>query len=351
MLEGRSYVPLLHARLAEMRALRELPTATKNLIFPVIRIRPWLNSRALNNVFEVIEAGVGNRMFGLDLDPSRNLPEKAAPAYQEFRRLFLPDGAFSAYYDCVAQAPNRVPVLRTEQGALQLQGQLDRVEFLDRGLVVRVMVEAPANFRDIAGACLERGIENVVFVFDCGWRPDVLVQAARCTALVDSLMDISEDFEVVVAGSSFPEAFSGLGARFLIDVGERFLFQQVRRNINRGILFYGDWGSTRRPTDPVPMTNVPRIDMAHRFDWTCWRSEDGEDYAGVAARVVGDPDWDGNLGVWGEYMIESTAEGLDPAIRSPAMAAAVRVNLHMNVQANFDNPEVEIVDEPVGEDL
>ncbi|MEG3173506.1 hypothetical protein U1708_14920 [Sphingomonas sp. ZB1N12] len=352
MLEGRTYAPLLHARLAEMRALRELPTNTKNAIFPVIKIRPWLNARTLAKVFDVIQEAVGDRAYGLDLDDSRNIANAQRQAYQEFSRLFDSSDGYSQYYECVARSNNIVPVLRLSPLDLQLERQIDHIENLDRGVVIRVTTQEPGQFLEIASYCLYRNIRNVLFVFDCGWRTDVLTQSATCAGLLESLMDVSEHFEVVVAGSSFPQSFSGLGERFDIPVAERLLFQEVRRSVNRGSLTYGDWGSTRPPTAPVPMRNIPRIDIARGLNWTSWRSVDGETYADVAERVIEDAEWDGNIGVWGEYMIQSTAEGLDPAVRSPAMAAAVRVNLHMHIQANYDNPQgLAVQDEPVGDDL
>ncbi|MBB4641957.1 beta family protein [Rhizorhapis suberifaciens] len=353
MLEGRRYVPLLHARLAEMRALRELPSGTKNLIFPVIRVRPWLNAKYLSKVFDVISDSLGERGYGLDLDASKRNPDIDKPAYREFVGLFNSARGYSAYYDCVAEAPNRIPVLRREgHQTLELQHQLNRVGNLERGLVVRVEANNPGDYSQVAENCFARNLENVVFVIDCGWRIDVLQQSSNCTSIVNEILEINDAFEIVVAGSSFPHAFNGMGPKRKFAVNERVLFQNVRRNVNKGRLYYGDWGSTRPPTDPVPMTNVPRIDIADRSDWTAFRSDNGETYPDIAERITDDPDWDGDTGLWGNYMIKSTAEGLDPAIRAPAMAAAVRVNIHMHMQAHFDDPDgIEVVDEPVGEDL
>jgi hypothetical protein len=320
---------------------------------PVIRIRPWLNSKSLSKAFDVIQDAFGDRAFGLDLDHFKNDPANLKPAYQEFADLFDEAGGFYNYYACVAEKQNRIPVLRRSGGGTPFLGeQLDACAQLERGVIVRISPNQPGDYLDIAAACVAEELENVVFIIDCGWRIDVLSQAAICTGLVNNILDISEEIEVVVAGSSFPDAFAGMGPRASFPIGERLLFQNVRQNINRGRLVYGDWGSTRPPTDPVPMTNVPRIDTASSTSWPAWRSEDGESYADVAERVVADPLWTGNTDLWGYYMIESTAEGLDPAIKAPAMAAAVRVNLHMQTQAHFDNPNnLSLGDEPVGEDL
>jgi hypothetical protein len=353
MLEGRTYVPLLHARLAEMRALRELPTATKNLMLPIIRVRPWLNSKKLAKVFDVVADAFGDRAFGLDLDSSKFVDDSEKPAQQEFSELFNQNDGYSAYYACVEGAANRIPVMRVVGGVTHhLQRQIDHVERLDRGAFYRMDVANPGDYMLFAETCVERGIENVVFVIDCGWRTDVLVRAANCVPIVNALAGVSDEFEVVVAGSSFPDSFSGIGARANFPISERVLFQNVRQNTNFGRLYYGDWGSTRPPAAPVPMTNVPRIDIARRSDWVAWRSEDGESYEEIAERVVSDPAWTSDSGLWGDYMIASTAEGLEPAIRAPAMAAAVRVNLHLNTQARFNEPGgVVVEDEPVGDDL
>jgi hypothetical protein len=353
MLEGRTYVPLLHARLAEMRALRELPTETKNLIFPVIRVRPWLNSKSLRKVFGVINDAFGERAYGLDLDATKLNPNSEKPAQQEFAELFDPEQGFAAYYNFVSEKPNRIPVIRRAGGNTpQLEAQVERIADLSRGAVFRLNPDAPGDHLLFAHACVEQAIENVLFILDCGWRLDVLGLAQQCTAIVNQLVGVDDQLEIVVAGSSFPNTFAEMGARSVFPINERILFQNVRQNVNQGNLYYGDWGSTRPPTDPVPMTNVPRIDVANRDRWLAWRSEDGESYEDIAERVVDDPAWNGNTGLWGNYMIASTAEGLDPAIRAPAMAAAVRVNLHMNAQARFDAPDgLAIEDEPVGEDL
>lgn len=355
MLEGREYVPLLYTRLAEVRAMRELPEASKNLLVPVFKLRPWLNSKSLTRALEVIEEAVGNRLYGLDLDdfkfdPNPD-PEKLAKV--EFASLFNSEGGFENYYDLVEQGDNRVPVFRSiSSDEIQIDAQLDRVEDIERGVFVRCKVLEPGALLMVAQAIADRDIDNSVFVLDCGWGADILTQAAVASQYAQSLADISEDFEIVIAGSSFPDSFAGKGDRFEISAIERQLYAEVRRQVNFAALYYGDWGSTRPPTDPVPMRNVPRIDVARPSNWVCWRSENEETYVEVAQRVVNDPTWDGELGIWGEYMISATAEEQDVRIKAPAMAAAARVNLHLHQQANFDNPEgLHVGDEAIGDDL
>lgn len=355
MLEGRPYSPLLHARLAELRALRELPDTTKNLLVPIIKLRPWLNAKTLDKALEVVEQAVGNRLYGLDLDESKFelVPDPGKPARVEFAALFNAEDGYRRYYELVASGSNRVPVFRGINAPQpQVDEQLDRIRGLERGGFVRAPHNSPGAILDVVQRAHDRAIENIVFVIDCGWGRDLLTRSAICAGLVQQIVDIAEDFEIVISGSSFPDSFNGLGPRFETLAQERSLFQEVRRAVNGGNLIYGDWGSTRPPSDPVPMRNIPRIDVARSSNWLSWRSEDEEDYQDLAIRAMNDPEWEGDLGIWGEYMIESTASGSDGAIRSPAMAAAVRVNFHLHRQANFENPDgLHIGDEVVGDDL
>jgi hypothetical protein len=355
MLEGREYVPLLYARLAEIRAMRELPEVSKNLLVPVFKLRPWLNSKTLARALEVIEEAVGNRLYGLDLDDFKfeANPDPEKPARVEFARLFEHADGFTNYYELVGQGDNRVPVFRSLNSEhIQIDRQLDHVAAIGRGVFVRAKVTEPGALLNVAQAIADREIDNPVYVLDCGWGADILSQAAIAAQQAQNLVDISHDIEVVIAGSSFPNAFSGMGGRFQINAIERQVYSEVRRLVNFPALYYGDWGSTRPPTDPVPMRNVPRIDIARSDNWLSWRSEDEEDYIDVAERVIADPAWDGQLGIWGEYMILATAAEEDVRIKAPAMAAAVRVNLHLHQQANFGHPDaLHIGDEMVGDDL
>lgn len=352
LLQGRTYVPLLHARQAEMRALREMPDQSRSRLFPVIKLRPWLNSKTLEKAFENIDLATDGAAYGLDLDSFANDPASLKPARVEFARLFDPHLGFKNYYDAVEDGENRIPVFRdlSSQNP-QIPLQISQVAQLDRGLFVRVSTRFPGRFLEVAQRCIDEDISNVVFIFDCGWNTNLLPQSAVSAGLINSLLDITEDYEVVIAGSSFPDAFGGNGTRFHIPAQERPLYRAVQAAVNRIQLVYGDWASTREPTDPTPMKNIPRIDTATLTQWNCWRS-DGEDYKEVAERVVDDPDWSGNLDLWGDYMIQSTADGQEPSIKSAVMAAAVRINLHMIAQAGIENPDrIHLGDEPVGDDL
>ena len=60
MFQGLDYVPLLHARLAEIRAFEALAEQTKRRMFPVVRLRPWFNAATIDRAIEVVEAAIGD---------------------------------------------------------------------------------------------------------------------------------------------------------------------------------------------------------------------------------------------------------------------------------------------------
>lgn len=353
MLEGRAYVPLLHLRLAEVRALTELPVAVKNVLLPIIRLRPWLNSKDFSRAFEKVTEAFPGRFYGADLDSTRFLPDRDSDAYEEFRSFFDETDGFANYYGALALQPYAVPVLRTTfAGVPNLDRQVDHIAALGRGVIVRIQAEHPIPIENIVGSMMEADVDNRLLIVDGGWGRDILTRAASCTAIAQAVLAVDENAEIVIGAGSFPESFAKLGEHFTIDAFERPLFNEVRRQLNAGRIVFGDWASTRPPKDPVPMRNIPRIDVAERAAWESWRSGDGENYQALARQTVRDRRLGAEPDLWGEYMIVSTAQGKEPSIKSPAMAAAVRINLHMTMQATFDNPDaLQILDEPVGDDL
>ncbi|KRB79868.1 hypothetical protein ASE00_19420 [Sphingomonas sp. Root710] len=103
------------------------------------------------------------------------------------------------------------------------------------------------------------------------------------------------------------------------------------------------------------MRNVPRIDLPTSNQWITFRRdkdlEDNEDYTDIAQRVIDDSEWPANLNIWGTYTISWTASGEPGAIRSPATAAAARINIHLHQQAFFGANNVVIDgDEPFTDD-
>lgn len=355
MLEQFPYCPTLYARVAEIKALAQLPAATKDRLFPLIIARPWPNAKHLARTWEKIGDAMGNRRFALDLDRTRQNSGGKLAAAAEFDELFVSRNGFANYYDAISQIAEAIPVLRLGGGeATQFDAQARHVDSLDRGLVVRIEHGAVTNPIALVEQVLGR-FQDVSFFVDAGWSRDILGREAWASNIVGRIARDHPEIEVVISGSSFPDSFSDIGDRGVIPVEERHLYNNLVRRHNAATLIYGDWGSTRPPWDPAPMRNIPRIDLPTPGQWISFRRDrdldDDEDYTDIAQRVVADPDWPADLDIWGTYTIEWTASGEPGAIRSPATAAAARINIHLHRQAFFGANDIMVDgDEPFTDD-
>ncbi|GAJ29614.1 beta family protein [Acidomonas methanolica] len=347
MLENFPYCPTLYARVAEMKALSQLPASTKDRIFPLIVARPWPNAKKLEKTWEKITSAIGKRRFALDLDISKKNVQSDAEACQEFRELFDPQKGFASYYKLVSEIPYAIPVLRISGGTLlNLDEQIKHIEALDRGVVVRIEFGSVQNYISILEKILKKLSDFSIFV-DLGWSRDIIGREMWASGIVEFVSRDRPETELVISGSSFPDKFSNLGDRGKVSIEERIVYNSLVRRHNAAILIYGDWGSTRPPSPPSPMKNVPRIDLPESGDWISFRQDQEldatETYSEIAQRVITDSSWPADLDIWGTYTIKWTANGEPGAIRSPSTAAAARINIHLHRQAMFGGNDM-IVD-------
>jgi hypothetical protein len=329
MLENASYCPILHARVAEAKALTQLSGAAKDRLFPIVVWRPWPNARGLEKTSEKITAALGGRRFAVDLDPTKR--GAGTPAGAEFDRLFDPAGGYQNYYELVGGLPNAVPVLRPSP--INLDEQLAHIEALDSGVVVRLEFNAAAEMIEAARRLVQE-TPDVVVLIDAGWSTELLVREAWASRMIQTITDVRPDIELIVAGSSFPDAFGNIRGRGRIPVQERRLHTELIRRHNAAHITYGDWGSTRPPAvEATIMRNTPRLDLPFQTEWICYRRSDDEDYPELARELMADPMWPAQLTIWGTFMISATADSLPGSIRSPGTAAAARINIHLHRQA------------------
>lgn len=337
MLQNVDYCPILHVRVAETKALFHLPAATKDRIFPVLVGRPWPNAKALTRAWEKIGEAMGGRRFALDLDGTKYRAGGATPAAAEFDALFDPGNGYENYYGELVEVPLAVPVMRIADGSIQqLDAQVEHVDALDRGVVLRLQYGCVTRPAELVRQVLDR-VEDVAVVIDAGWSSDLLGREAWASTIIGAITEVQPEAEIILSGSSFPDSFTSVGHRGEVDVVERGLHARLTRRHNAARIVYGDWGSTRPPaTESVPMRNIPRIDLPTTREWICFRRDGEEGYPEIADRLISDPEWPEQLQIWGTYTIQCTAEDLPGAIRSPGTAAAARINIHMHRQAHFD---------------
>lgn len=86
---------------------------------------------------------------------------------------------------------------------------------------------------------------------------------------------------------------------------------------------------------------MDRVDYPTSDAWNISRDKtDGWDFHRAAEAIVEGPDWDGDLGIWGEEMIQNTTVSPELGIDTPQKNVAARVNIHLHRQAFFGTGDI-----------
>lgn len=338
MLEAVEYVPLLHSKRAEIRALRHLDTAIRNAIFPIIVLRPW-NANNLSKAFERIDESVGDFRYGLDLDRYKFGAGGRQPAATEFDALFSSHDGFASYYDMISQGGGRVPVLRSEAGQFtHIDKQLQHADNIGRGIIVRVERDYTTNLSDLLSNPNFLP-QDALFVVDVGWTTEVLFQELWATTVISTISNAYPDAEIAYVSSCFPDSFSHIVNSGVFSIDDRNLFARLRQRHNNANLTYGDWGSTRKSLEAGGGTHYNRIDLADLGSWTSYRETVvGDTYNKLAINIINNVAlWSNIPPCWGRHAVESTAINIPGAIVGTEGAASARINMHITVQASGGN--------------
>lgn len=336
------YLPFLSLRPAEMLALEELPSATKDRMLPLIHLRPWTTAFALQSGLDRLTAAYGNRPTVIAV----GAPETAAnlrPVHRELAILRDAEGGYQNWCRFIEDEGHEhfIPAVQIEDPA-GIDGQVRRFYELGRGLVVIVPRAALGGLRALAKAVtqLTDAGRGVCFVLD-ERRTDIhsLNRAVFLTAHCDEIKEICPYAAISISGSSFPDNFKGVAGQ---DIYERILFNEVVAKVGKKRMIYSDRGSARVERMGGGGLPMPRVDYPLAQHWSFFRSqtEGAPGYKQMAENLLS-PEvgvFDERLRVWGTLMIERTAKGIEPSIKTPARSTAVRINLHLQRQTFFDDP-------------
>lgn len=338
-LEQLTYLPILALKPAEMRALEELPNRTKDLLLPLVPLRPWVGAHHLHNALKRLSDAYGDRPIVVALgDPE--LPNDR-PVHGELAHLRIEDAGFANWCDFVRQHANFIPAVQFGAVAEE-EAQIACLHALDRGLFVIVERTAFPVLPQVAqrvGRLAGNG-RSVCFVLDFGVAArDHLQVAQYATNLARTVREHAPEAFVALSASSFPDQFVD---RVTQPIYERRLYDEVARQPGIERLIYSDRGSAR-----VERINggggqpAPRIDYPLPADWNFYRS-DLTGFAGYreqANRLIRlDDVWSPALRVWGTQMIERTAAGDTSAISGPQKSTAARINIHLQRQTFYLDP-------------
>jgi hypothetical protein len=342
VLENKSYVPTLAIRASEMNALQFLPGATKERMTPCILLAPWANSSNLQKSIDRVEKAFREQYYFLDLDRDYEFTNLESATQRELVGLLDPANAFQNWCDFVAEHKWVWPCVQTRgQSEVELRTQIARFQGAGRAYCMRIFVNRlPTNLDEIVKTFASSGTADYAIILEGGWTTDPLSLAVAFDGLIGGqLQQIDATVPIVLSCTSMPKMFSDYdGGVSRVPFTNRNLVDQIlRRRANRTRIIYGDWGSTR-PREPGGFASRPidRVDYPTDMTWCIARNKGAEwNFQRAAQAIVASPEWEGDLGIWGEEMIKNTTINEELGIDTPQKNVAARVNIHLHRQAFF----------------
>ena len=288
---------------------------------------------------ERVERAYPHRPFFLDVDrdyiPTN--PENLAQA--QWQKLRVPSSRFEAWRSFWVDYPEAMPCLQLElQNEEDIRRQIEDIQSQGREFCLRIELQRPPpNLHAAVDALVDVGTADFTVVIEGGWVRDALMLYAQAQKLIAGVLaNLNARVPIAVSCTSIPRGFQEVEGLVEMSFSNQELLNQIRRNTNRETILYGDWGSTRPRDDSFGRTPLPRIDYPTDNAWHIARNrEDNWGFRRAAQAIVASPAWDGNLGVWGEEMIDATTVNPEFAIDTPQKNVAARVNIHLHRQALF----------------
>lgn len=336
-IRNATYVPTIFLRGSELLAVAELDDTSKDILTPIFCLKPWATATALSRSMDKIEEVYPNRTYFLDIDPFYD-KEAKRPAQHDYYEL-IEDGTSQSWVEFFDEYPNAFPCLQVNRADIPaIQNQIDGFTQREKVFLVRLDHEHGRGFAEVIQAVCNIGHSNFGFVLDAGWSRDLLSRTNWTDGLVKQIVERrGDDIPIIVTGSSFPDSFTGYSMGEEVDVAERALFAQLQGANNRARLVYGDWASSRSPSEGGGGAVIPpRIDLATERSWEIFRSDDdAPEFSDLAQEVMDSPNYPTHLAIWATYMIGATALDDPNGITTLRRATAVRINMHLYRQLNF----------------
>lgn len=357
----QNYLVTLSVRPAELSGLKELPGSSKDRLHPLLLLAPWLSTSPLSRALDKFEDAYPNRPYFVDVDayyrPSGNLND----AKELWQRIARRPADLNAWWDLLAQYPNANPcLLMADQSIDRVREQIQWARENNRTFCIRldlapqVGIGIPNWMPTLMEQLSGEGAVDFAVVFEFGLVDDPLTVAAAASGYVRSFFaDLSPEVPIAVSCTSFPSDFTKYDGLVNVDFTNRDLMSQVQRATNHPKIVYGDWGSTKPRKYGHANQPKNRIDYPADRSWLIARDKDESvDFQIAAARITSSRYWSGSLGVWGEQLIEGTAQGQAFTIDTMPKMYAARINIHLHRQAFYDElPPPGALDEAWSDDL
>lgn len=360
MLDVQEYLVTLGIRPAELSGLKELPGTTKDRMTPVVLLAPWLATTPLSRALDKFEEAYPARPYFLDVDTYYRVNDKPNEAKELWARLAAKPADLDAWWRLLVDRPNANPCLQMAQQPIErVHSQIvwarenDRTFCLRFNLAEGIGSGIPKWMPELIAELADEGATDYAIVLEFGWVEEPLFVAAAASGYIDNFFsEIPPTVPVGISCTSFPKDFTRYDGTEAEVFTNRELVAQVQRVTNRSRIVYGDWGTTRPRAYGHASQPRNRIDYPTDRSWVIARDRDESvDFQTAASRITESAHWSGDLGIWGEQLIEGTAAGQPFSIDSMPKMYAARINIHLHRQAFYGHlPPPESLDEAWSDD-
>lgn len=359
-MDVQEYLVTLGIRPAELSGLKELPGSTKDRLTPLVLLAPWLATTPLSRALDKFEDAYPSRSYFIDVDSYYRVNDKPNEAKELWARLAERPADLEAWWELLSEYPNANPcLLMVERTIESAREQIEWARDNDRTFCLRMNLAEgigsgiPQWMPALVAELAAEGANDYAVVFEFGWLPDPLLVAARASGYTNSFFStIPIEVPIAISCTSFPKDFTVFDGTEVCNFTNRELLAQVQQATNHPRIVYGDWGTTKPRSYGHARQPKPRIDYPADTSWIIARNQNDEvTFAVAAQRVMDSVHWNGNLGIWGEQLIEGTAAGQAFAIDTMPKMYAARINIHLHRQAFYGHlPPPEALDEEWNDD-
>ena len=345
-MDVQEYLVTLGIRPAELSGLKELPGTTKDRLTPLVLLAPWLATTPLSRALDKFEESYPSRPYFVDVDTYYQINDKPNEAKALWARLANKPADLNAWWELLADYSNANPcLLMAQQPIERVYDQITWARENNRTFCLRMNLAEgigsgiPHWMPTLITELAEEGATDYAVVFEFGRLQEPLLAAAAASSYTNTLLSaIPPIIPIAISCTSFPEDFTRYDGTQEETFTNRELVSQVQRATNRPRIVYGDWGTTRPRSYGRASQPKNRIDYPTDNSWIFARDRvESVDFQTAAARITGSEHWSGNLGIWGEQLIEGTAVGQAFAIDSMPKMYAARINIHLHRQAFYGN--------------